>query len=203
MRTDQRKRNNMNADDNQLQQVFADRFKTLPKIIQDAITSADLEKRLRELAQNYKLHIDQWELLENEVKLTLYGFQPTETLRKNIESEVGVEPDVAKALGEGISKIVFEPIRQELERQLEHPEAKAKQVSDMEATRREAMTTETPGTGNNPGAVAQGATPAPVVATPVPEKKAQRAQISPTEAARAPSNERKDIGSDPYREPAV
>src|ERR1700761_2951610 len=105
--------------DTDLQQQIADRFKQLPKVVQDAITSADVEKRMRELADTQKLHLDQWEALENEEMLTLLGFQPIDELEKNIKSEVGVTDEVAKALTESISKIVFEPIRGELERSLE------------------------------------------------------------------------------------
>ena len=112
-----------------------ERFVQLPKVVQDAIRSADVEKRMRELAENNKLHLDQWQTLENEVMLALLGFQPTEDLAKNIESQVGVTPEVAKSLAGNISKTVFEPIREELERQLEHPEAKVAVVSGVEAAR--------------------------------------------------------------------
>ena len=45
---------------------------------------------MRALADTNKLHIDQWESLENEVMLALLGFQPIQDLEKNIKSEVGV-----------------------------------------------------------------------------------------------------------------
>ena len=67
-------------------------------MVQDAITSADVEKHLRELANIQKLHLDQWDLLENEVMLTLLGLQPIEDLQKNIKDSVEVTDEVAKAL---------------------------------------------------------------------------------------------------------
>ena len=125
----------MNPQNTTLQQQLDEQFKQLPQIVQNAITSADIEKHLRALADTQRLHLDQWQKLENEVMLTLLGIQQIESLQRNIQSEVGVTSEVAQELAESINKIVFEPIRQELERQLTHPDAQAKQVSDVEAAR--------------------------------------------------------------------
>ena len=122
-----------------LQQQIQERFAQLPLVVQSAITSADVDRHLRELANTQKLHLDQWETLENEVMLTLLGIQRGEDLEKNIVSQVGVASDVALTLAESINRVVFEPIRQELERQLEHPDARAKEVSGVEAARDQAL----------------------------------------------------------------
>ena len=105
--------------------VMQERFKQLPKIVQEAITSADVEKELRALSEGHKLHIDQWDKLQMEVMLSLLGFQPVEKLAENIANNVGVDGKEAEALAADVSRIVFEPIRLELERGLGHPEAKS------------------------------------------------------------------------------
>ena len=104
----------MNPQNTTLQQQLDEQFKQLPQIVQNAITSADIEKHLRALADTQRLHLDQWQKLENEVMLTLLGIQQIESLQRNIQSEVGVTSEVAQELAESINKIVFEPIRQEL-----------------------------------------------------------------------------------------
>jgi hypothetical protein len=167
-----------------------ERFKQLPKVVQDAITSADVEKRMRSLADTQKLHIDQWEALENEVMLALLGFQPIADLQKNIKSEVGIDDQTAKSLTEEISKIVFEPIRQELERELDHPEAKAVVLSGVEQAASQALRVET----------------APVVApgTPPAEPSSGTVAKAPISESYKPgqaSSERKEVHEDPYREP--
>src|SRR3989338_1632195 len=108
-------------------------FAKLPKVVQRAITSADVGKQLRALAEKHKLHLDQWETLENEVQLTLMGVQPSEELAANIQSEVGLDSVVAQALAADISTIIFEPIRQELERQLETPGPTSEETTVAEA----------------------------------------------------------------------
>lgn len=132
------------------------RFSELPKVVQNAITSADVEKHLRELADTHKLHIDQWESLENEVMLALLGFQDANKLPENIKKEVGTDDATAAELGRNISAIVFEPIRQELERQLEHPSAVAAATTGAEEVRTKIL------------AEAKAKDAAPVPAAPVP-----------------------------------
>ncbi len=177
-------------DDKEFDDLIKQRFAQLPKVVQEAITSADVEKRMRELADTQKLHLDQWESLENEVQLTLLGVQPIEELQKNIKKEVGVDDATAKTLTEEISKIVFEPIREELERQLEHPDAKAANISAVEAAGKEAIRVET-------APPVQPATPP----APANEEKAVRAPITETYKPGEASSERKTVHDDPYREP--
>ena len=100
------------------------RFKELPKVIQNAITSADVQKELRALADTNKLHLDQWQLLENNVMLTLLGFQPAEEIAQHLKNDLDISLETATSLADDISRIVFQPIREELERELEHPDAK-------------------------------------------------------------------------------
>lgn len=136
-----KQQNNMppTTTDTELQKELEARLKELPKVVRDAIRSADIEKRLRSLADTHKLHLDQWGKLENEVMLALLGFQPVEDLQQNIKSEVGTSDEIAAALAADISKVVFEPIRQELERELEHPDAKAKEESAVEGMRTQVL----------------------------------------------------------------
>ena len=167
-----------------------ERFKLLPKVVQDAINSAEIEKHLRELANTHKLHLDQWQDLENEVMLTLMGFQQSEDLRDNIKSEVGVSDEVASALAADISKMVFEPVRQELERSLEHPDAKVAAVSGVEAAGAQALSQEK-------------APPVAPATPPIdsPMEKVVRAPVSEAYKAGELSTERKSVHDDPYREP--
>jgi hypothetical protein len=105
------------------------RFLQLPKALQNAITSADIEKKLRRLSETHKLHIDQWQKLENEVMLALLGFQPVEKLEENIKNEVGMTGEEAKPLAGDIAEVIFEPIRVELEKELGETETEEEKIS--------------------------------------------------------------------------
>lgn len=172
---------------NEEQEAFAaaikERFSLLPQVVQDAITSADMSKRLRELASKHQLHVDQWEALENEVQLTMLGLQPLEELGKNLTDELHIPFDVANPLAADISRIVFEPIRAELERLLEHPEAKEEVHSDIETAATQAIA------GANPDTAAPGAAPtaAAPTAAPVTLQSSPEDAVMTAAAASAPA----------------
>ena len=187
----------------ELNEKIRARFKELPKVVQDAILSADVQKHLRALADAHQLHLDQWQLLENNVMMTLLGLQPIEELAANIKNDTEVSEEIAQELAGDISKIVFEPIRQELERNLEHPEAQKERVSDVEAARQEVLEK---APIPNETAAPKPTEPIPaVVGIPSPtttaEKKAERGPASGAYKPGEPSSTRKVVEDDPYREP--
>ncbi len=185
--------------DKELQTELQTRFKSLPKVVQNSITSADIEKRLRELANTNNLHLDQWQLLENNVMMTLLGLQDPADLAHHFKKDLDISDELAVSLATETSHIVFEPIRQELERSLEHPEAKEEVFSDEEKARREILS-------KNAAAAQPATAPASPVGpatppAPVPTEKAVR--LMPTSGAYKPgeaSAARKDVHDDPYRE---
>ena len=166
-----------------------ERFALLPKVVQDAIMSADVSKHLRDLAQAHQLHLDQWGILENEVQMTLMGLHGSADLKQNIKSALSLDDAAAEGLANDIYDGVFEPIREELERQLESKSA----ASPGETAPVAQPTTNTPLV-----------TPAvPIAPLPKPpEAKAERAAIAPTYTAAA-SHERKTVEGDPYREQLI
>ncbi|PCI89627.1 hypothetical protein COB18_03700 [Candidatus Kaiserbacteria bacterium] len=87
------------------------RFAELPAIVQQAITDASIETKLRALAETHKLHLDQWVLLENQIMLTLIGLEDPKNMAKNIAAKVGVSDEIAKKLVADIAAQVFQPIR--------------------------------------------------------------------------------------------
>jgi len=200
--------------------ALKEQFAKLPKVVQDAILSANVEKQLRSLADKHKLHLDQWGALENEVQLTLLGIQPTENLAKNIKAEIGATDEVAEALAADISEAVFEPIRQQLERELGNENAVAEKTTDMEALRTQTLgkspgqsvptSTATPVPSSAVAPVIPQSEPiipksAPVIAAtppaPPPQGTAVRAAISEVYKAGESSAARKAVHDDPYREP--
>lgn len=191
------------------------RFTALPRVVQEAITSAHIESHLRALSTKHKLHVDQWQSLENEVMLTLLGIQNAEDLPANIASEVGMEPEAAQEIAESISMEIFEPIRLSLERGLSHPNAQAEVVSSLETARRETLDAALPqdesaapsAPATSPAAAPSQAPQAPILpGTPpsVPNLPQVPAPTpAPDYASGTPSAARKTIANDPYREPII
>ncbi|MFA7309602.1 MAG: hypothetical protein WC050_01720 [Candidatus Paceibacterota bacterium] len=188
------------SDDNDIDEIIKERFKQLPTVVQQAIISADVEKELRALAQTHKLHIDQWGTLEDQVQMTLLGIIHSDDLASNLQKKIGMPQSEAEALAADISRVVFEPIRQELERQLEHPAAVAAKTTGVEDVRAQILSDSTK---SAPAAVvpvtvatvAPGTPPSAPVSVQV-----ERAPASSSYVPATPSHERKTIDGDPYRE---
>lgn len=189
----------------ELKRVFEERLAQLPPAVQHALQKADVETRLRGLAGLHQLHIDQWELLENQVKLALYGFEDAANLQKNLQEVVGVDAATAETLGNDINDMIFEPVREELERELGNPEAKKEVVSDMETARQDILAehaTDLPtvlpvaNTGIVKPSSILPATPPP----PPPQGVVVRAPAPETYKPQEPSSVRPHVAGDPYRE---
>ncbi len=210
--------------DKKIQEQLKELFTDLPKPIQNAIASADVEKQLREIATAYKLHLDKGQLMENEVLWALFGIKPVEDLEKNIKSATGVSDETATQITADISRIVFEPIRQELERELEHPDAKVKEESGVEEMRTQMLSNQPaadsassfqlPASSSSkdilvpaaspPGSSQLAAGSSVIPATPPPAPTTEKAIRMPASGAYKPgeaSAARKDVHDDPYREP--
>ncbi len=162
--------------DHDIEIQLRDRFQSLPPAVQNAITGANLSKHLESLATTHKLHLDQWQTLENEVIMTLLGLQTQTELEKNIEKEVGVDASLAHTLAESIAQEVFAPIRSELEHILESSSSKKPTENTP------------PPQGGGPVQNGEGAIIAPKTGA------YQSGQVS---------NERSDVHDDPYRESIV
>ncbi|MDB5187887.1 MAG: hypothetical protein JWO50_407 [Candidatus Kaiserbacteria bacterium] len=175
-----------------LQQELDARIAALPQVVQDAITSADIEAHLRDLSKTHKLHLDQWELLENEVMMTLLGLDKPENLAANIEREVKMDHEAAVLLAADISRIVFEPIRTELESSLssDNPKNAPSDMLSIQTTAPQPV-------------VVPFVKPAPLAPIPeAPVTQAVRSDAHPNYTNTA-SHERKDVVGDPYREQPV
>ncbi|MAJ97491.1 hypothetical protein CL644_01205 [bacterium] len=119
-----------------IEALIEKRFSELPEAVQEAVSDTRVEKKLRELASNYKLHLDQWTLLENEIMLTLLGLEDPENMAKNIAEEVGIAEDVAQKLVDDIAMQVFKPIREKMQTHLDSESLQRETVSPSKNTRK-------------------------------------------------------------------
>lgn len=193
--------------DKELQEKLDQRFQELPKVLQDAIHSADIQAHMRMLADQHKLHFDQWQLLENDVMLTLFGFQEPEDLAMHFKEDLGVDQAIADSLAEDVSNIVFAPIRAELEKDLQFAvESQTLEENGSDHTAATKVPTEGAVAAEHPLAQIVPAV-APILPgtppPPPPEGKAVRAPVSAAYQAGEKSAERRAVADDPYRESPV
>ena len=99
-------------------QALKDAFLALPKVLQKAITDAHVQANLRKLAEKYKLHLDKWTVLENEIMLALLGITNAADLPHAIQEQVGIPLEQAQEITDAVSRIVFDPIQEELKQEV-------------------------------------------------------------------------------------
>lgn len=102
----------MNTDS---QDILANAFNALPKIVQASIKSANVPAKMKDLASKHKIHLDKWAQLENEMILTLFGITDPDELVDNIQKHVGLSREEAVAINNDAVEIIFEPIRKKLQ----------------------------------------------------------------------------------------
>lgn len=104
----------MDNETNNQDQILKDAFTSLPKVLQDAITNADIQANLRKLAKVHKLHLDKWTVLENEIMMALLGITDPTDLPHAISEQVGIPLEQAQQISSSVAEIVFDPIQDEL-----------------------------------------------------------------------------------------
>ena len=171
------------------------RFDELPDVVQEAILNTDIPSALRELHKSSNMHLDKWEILQRIVMSALVGLVPTSSIAESLSSELGADSEQVQALVPALAEKVFLQVREKLERELGHPEAKAETISDIEKVRRDALHAEGVATTPAPQSVVPGTPPAPKTDAKVVRGPASGA-YKPGEA----STTRKQVADDPYRE---
>ena len=97
----------------------------LPEQIQTAVKHVNVPEKMRALAKDYKLHLDKWAILENEIMLALVGAKDASDMPQNISTAVGVDLETAKKMTDSIAINIFRPIREELQDEIENKEQRA------------------------------------------------------------------------------
>jgi len=111
-----------------ISKILKERFALLPKVVQQSILSSQVEEHLRALAQKHKLHLDQGVNLENEVMMVLLGLRPITELAAHIQEETNSTKEQSEAIALDASELIFEPIREELERELKKPNTQTEET---------------------------------------------------------------------------
>ena len=97
--------------DANIQKIIAEQFQKLPPAVQKAIASGEIKEKFQKLVATHKLHLDQWESIENLILLTILGVHPPQELPEKIVEESGLASDAANKLVEDVALLIFKPIR--------------------------------------------------------------------------------------------
>lgn len=181
----------MDEQQQSLDQELKTRFNELHPVVQQAIKSAELEQHLREVSQRYRLHLNQWQVLENEVMMALLGVTSVDELAENIQQEVEIDGDLAQQIADDIFERVFRPIRSAMEQSLQQ-DGTAAVPTEREPVQTIGSAKET--------ALPEDPAPEQPASTGSDEAKKSRPSSTEYEPGKT-STTRRNIEDDPYREP--
>ena len=185
----------------ELQKKIEARFEELPDDVQRAIKSADVDKKIRDIAAKHQLHIDQSGALGDEVLMAMMGFSDMAEFACNIAEHVKVPAEKAEAMAQDIGTTLFIPIRKSMQ---EFTEQRALQETIL-AQKREAPAqapepapaVPVPAKITAPAAPPPSFVPKPVVPHPADMMLSQKTVTSAPPKPPAPQ----PYKADPYREP--
>ena len=137
------------------------KFDSLPEDIKSLVYSSDMLTTIQKIGQQYKLHIDQLDVLEAETADVMTGFTEPENFASSIAERLAIDKQTADKIAQDINDQLFVKIRESM-----------KKTYEQQKTGNEKPTTPTPPTPVPP-------TPAPQVKPVVPPQPSP-AQKPPT-----------------------
>jgi hypothetical protein len=109
--------------ENDIGQQIKDRIAELPQDIQQAILSADFDKRVQNIASRHALHIDQMGTLGDETLLVMIGFSNPAEFSNHIVQQIHVSAEEAQRIATDINQEIFLPIRESMKKFAEEQRA--------------------------------------------------------------------------------
>lgn len=107
------------------------KFDSLPKASQEAVSSVEVAKIIQEIGKQHGLLIDQTGELIDLVGLVMLGLVPSGEFVKNFSGEAGVDYKTASAIADEINTQVFSKIRETM-RSAEQNQQSANDISALE-----------------------------------------------------------------------
>lgn len=193
--------------------LIANQMKKLPVALQQAISASNLQDTVQSIGTKNHLHIDQIGKLEDEVILTMMGFENLDDFTDRLIKNVNLSREVAAAVSNDVASEIFSSIREAMKEFME------KEVKKENPPTNRSPVTAVPSQPATPSPFAPPSKPLPVPAKPaeihpadliLTQKTVSMPTINPSSSLAAPpAQEKPQAGPpkpsqykiDPYREP--
>lgn len=100
--------------DQEIKKLVVERYEVLPQKIQEFLLKPTLTSSIRIVAQKHNLPEAKATTLENEVVMTLLGFEPLESFDERIMKELLIPGSVAASIERDLKETVFHEVEDEL-----------------------------------------------------------------------------------------
>lgn len=99
--------------------ALKEKFGDVPPRVESAFLSVDPDEKLKEVAEEYNLHIDQGGDLQDEVLNIISGETKPKDFKKNIRKHLSVSKEEAEEITRDIDEMIFSPMKEELKKDLQ------------------------------------------------------------------------------------
>lgn len=99
-----------------LKEQLQKQYDVLPPKVKEIMGSEETINKILAIGKKYNLHIDQLNILSEEVGLVLHGLERTTSFQPNLRRYLGVSEDIANLITYDLNQEVFSKIREELEK---------------------------------------------------------------------------------------
>lgn len=113
-------------------------YNKLPKSLQEAVLSVDTTEAVREIGKKYGLPIDKMGELADQTTGVMLGFTDSKDLISNLKTNLNVDIETARKIGEDINSKIFLPIRESL-RSLKNSAEEEEEKAPAEITKEEVL----------------------------------------------------------------
>ena len=95
---------------------YREQYKNLSPVVKDFMESEETIDNILKIGGKYNLHIDQLNILNEEVSSILHGLEKLSTFHSNLRKYLGVSEDIANLITYDLNQDIFSKIRKELEK---------------------------------------------------------------------------------------
>ena len=92
-------------------ELIKERYQQLPQEIRDAVTASDLPTKMKTIASNHGLMIDQVGILQNEILFVMLGLEPSSDFVNNMSKELGIKRELAEKITIDVNRLIFDSIK--------------------------------------------------------------------------------------------
>jgi len=93
-----------------------EKFREIPDDVREAISSVEVNEKLRELTDKYKLQFDEAENLIKEIGLVMLGLKPRKDFVKNIQTATELDYHISQLIAEDVNNLIFHDVRESLKK---------------------------------------------------------------------------------------
>ncbi len=115
--------------------TLEEKYRSIPDDVREAISSSEVNRKLRELTDKYKLQFDEAEELTKEIGFVMLGLKHSDNFVKNIQKATALDYPTSKKIAEDVNNLIFTDIRESLKKI--HQSADDEEILDEKEIRNE------------------------------------------------------------------